>query len=124
MHGRSVVLDRVSVDSSSMTSSPQSRPTLILRAGALAGGYTDGEIRRLHDRGIATAQAGGTASDIPGDLAPSHRRRSGGQSCLGGSPTRLAVMAGAPRPGPRDSTASSDEPPGIPVTRPRSGARC
>src|SRR6478609_3006612 len=55
MHVRSVVLDRVSVDSSSMTSSPQSRPTLILRAGALAGGYTDGEIRRLRARGVWTS---------------------------------------------------------------------
>ena len=77
MHGRSVVLDRVSVDSSSMTSSPQSRPTLILRAGALAGGYTDGEIRRRRARGIWTSAMRGAyfmTAELP-QLKPAERHR-------------------------------------------------
>ena len=42
------------LDIDAMTPEPAPRPKLILRAGALAGGYTDGEIRRLRARGIWT----------------------------------------------------------------------
>lgn len=38
-----------------MTSEPLPKPRLVLRASALAGGYTDAEIRRLRARGIWTA---------------------------------------------------------------------
>jgi hypothetical protein len=60
-----------------MTSEPAPRPKLILRAGALAGGYTDGEIRRLRARGIWTSAMRGAyiVTEESQRLEPADRHR-------------------------------------------------
>lgn len=59
-----------------MTSHPERRPPLILRPGALAGGYTDSEIRRMRARGIWTSAMRGDdmADELP-QLKPAERHR-------------------------------------------------
>lgn len=60
-----------------MPSEPVPQPTLILRAGALAGGYTDGEIRRLRARGVWTSAMRGAylLTRETGRLEPADRHR-------------------------------------------------